>query len=1035
MNDKFTFLKDLFVALLVCFVSGLSVHAQETRTVTINSDGASENGFSVSPAVSAYDYSNDAIDAAKMCFYAKGDYVITIPSDVTVSAVSFYACVDNNASDKGGLTSFNGTECTYTFVNRKSTTFTTVDFTDLSVTSSLPFTLDCNSGMAITLTVSGENTSSEGDSSEGGSTDDDGSTEDGDSTDEGDSNEEGESSDGGLDDTTGSTFDPNDPSEGTPDPGTVITNGLVLMGQGGWFEAAYIEWKVIADAKNYNVYIKAEGGEYARINKNLVRNYGTYGRADMVGLKAGTYKMKVVAVDADGAEMSWGVESDVITVKAHDRGGFAHKDGVAVGAYNNDGTLKANTQVLYVTDDNFDTVEGVIEQDKGPVTFVGVGNILKAIEKGYHTDPLCIRIVGAITSSSQLYGDADALQLKGNSNTVATPVTIEGIGRDATLKTFGIIINRSNNIEVRNIGFNGFADDGISIKESVKIWIHNNDIFYGATGSASDQAKGDGSLDVKDNSQYCTFSYNHFLDAGKSSLCGMKKESGENFLCYHHNWFNHSDSRHPRVRTMTVHVYNNYYDGVSKYGVGATTGANVFVENNYFRNTNRPMMSSLQGTDATGKGTFSSENGGMIKAYGNVMVETGSNYSFIAANNVTDADASVTAVSATSFDAYYATSRDEKVPSDYVTLKGGTAYNNFDTDPSKMHTYTVDAAIDVPGIVMSWAGRMQGGDYHWVFDNATDDYDYDVNTQIKSELGSYESTMEEVGAFTTVIADATLGQDVVFYADADGNSEFATVKCNGYVMYPLGAPTMEGMTFVGWNIAQGTAISENASVYPMFSDGKSSITPPAAQPETSVVKSWVFDAWSTQTQTAVAGNSELWTKDASTDRYDATFAARSSLGVEETEGLEFLNKVRISFDDSKGLYLQGSFTMYVPVEAGERVSVVFSNTGSSNGSRDLLINGEVVASSESTSHQTATYEVPEGMTEIEVKGSAGLNYFFVTREKVSTSIADVEAIGEVVNVEVFDISGKKLQRMQSGLNIVRTTYDNGVVVTEKILVK
>lgn len=96
--------------------------------------------------------------------------------------------------------------------------------------------------------------------------------------------------------------------------------------------------------------------------------------------------------------------------------------------------------------------------------------------------------------------------------------------------------------------------------------------FYGSPGSASDQNKGDGSLDLKDNCQYATFSYNHFWDAGKASLCGMTGESGENWISYHHNWFDHSDSRHPRVRVMSVHVYNNFYDGISKYGVGPPWG-------------------------------------------------------------------------------------------------------------------------------------------------------------------------------------------------------------------------------------------------------------------------------------------------------------------------------------------------------------------------------------------------------------------------------------------------------------------------------
>lgn len=66
------------------------------------------------------------------------------------------------------------------------------------------------------------------------------------------------------------------------------------------------------------------------------------------------------------------------------------------------------------------------------------------------------------------------------------------------------------------------------------------------------------------------------------------------FVCQR---FDHSDSRHVRVRTMTVHMYNNYYQHCDVYGIGATSGSNIFMESNYFEAVKRPIMSSLQGTD------------------------------------------------------------------------------------------------------------------------------------------------------------------------------------------------------------------------------------------------------------------------------------------------------------------------------------------------------------------------------------------------------------------------------------------------------
>lgn len=103
----------------------------------------------------------------------------------------------------------------------------------------------------------------------------------------------------------------------------------------------------------------------------------------------------------------------------------------------------------------------------------------------------------------------------------------------------------------------------------------------------------------------------------------MTSESGPNYISYNNNWFDHCDSRMPRIRTMSVHVWNNYFDGISKYGVGATSGSNVFVESNYFRATKCPMLISKQGSDISSdpKGTFSGEDGGMIKSFGNIMTE------------------------------------------------------------------------------------------------------------------------------------------------------------------------------------------------------------------------------------------------------------------------------------------------------------------------------------------------------------------------------------------------------------------------------
>ena len=519
--------------------------------------------------------------------------------------------------------------------------------------------------------------------------------------------------------------------------GEVTEKGITITESKGWQESAYAKWTLLSDAKSYNVYVK--GGQYAdytKVDQQLVRNYGSYGRVDVVGLKAGNYSLKVVAVDANGAETSAYGIADNLKVVNYDRQGFAHKgisDGV--GAYNNDGTLKAGAKVLYVTKNTFTTIKASLNGEE----YTGIGNILLAKQKGKDETPLAVRVIGEIKTANagdQLKTDQKGLLLKGNSATTVMNVTIEGIGDDACFNGFGLGIINGTNVEVRNMAFfnQGSSNDNMEIKGTQHIWVHNNDYFYGEKGSG-DHGKGDGSLDSKDGASFCTFSYNHYHDTGKSNLCGMKKETVDNLICYHHNWFDHSDSRHPRVRTSSVHIWNNYYDGVAKYGVGVTMGASVFVESNYFRNTKYPMMISKQGTDAKGDGTFSGENGGVLKAYGNIFAEKSKYFSYITWKN-----------SNTDFDAYEVDSPSETVPSSVVAKAGGTSYNNFDTDASKMYAYTPDAAVDVPAKVTGFygAGRLNQGDIHYTFNNATHDADYGRCAGLDNVLSSYKTGLVNI---------------------------------------------------------------------------------------------------------------------------------------------------------------------------------------------------------------------------------------------------------------------------------------------------
>ncbi|MBS5957928.1 MAG: pectate lyase [Clostridiales bacterium] len=524
--------------------------------------------------------------------------------------------------------------------------------------------------------------------------------------------------------------------------------GISLTESGGWFESAYLKWKPVDKAVSYQVLVKSAGAgdpAYVQIDDTLIRKYPSYFRADALGLSAGQYTFKLEVNFANGSSET--IVSEPIAVKANSRTGFAFSgespSQTGSGAYEENGALKNGAQIVYITAATAKTVtlDVIINNSGKKQTATGIGEIMTLRQKGYDKTPLIIRFIGQITGedmSGQL-NSSGYLQVKGKSAYTEMNMTLEGVGDDATAYGWGILVRNCKNLEIRNLGIMLFPDDGISLDTSnCNVWIHHNDIFYGAAGSDADQAKGDGSIDVKNASTYVTVSYNHFWDSGKCSLCGMK-DSEEFFVTYHHNWYDHSDSRHPRIRQASVHIYNNYYDGIAKYGVGVTNGSSAFVEENYFRHCKYPMMSSLQGTDTLGKGTFSGENGGIIKAYHN-RIEQADSLIYANTNHGT------TSGNETSFDAYEASKRGEIVPATYKTMAGNTSYNNFDTlKDLGANQADIDDVTAVEGIVTKEAGRMNQGDFTWKFNNETDDTSYGLNSELMSKIRNYKTQLISVG--------------------------------------------------------------------------------------------------------------------------------------------------------------------------------------------------------------------------------------------------------------------------------------------------
>lgn len=547
---------------------------------------------------------------------------------------------------------------------------------------------------------------------------------------------------------------------------------LSISRSGGWLESAYAEWAPASGSSRYNVYV-----DNSKIHDPLIRSYGSYIRADIPGISAGKHTIRVAPVFSGNEGESASV---TVSVKSHDRSGFAFHGGRVPGAYKMDGSLKDGAIVIYVTEKTKNSVSLTVKTKSDGATTVckSFQGILGCLKKGYEDRPIAIRLVGNITDPDSLEG-GDLLIDFGSSNN--SYLTLEGIGEDATVNGWGIRLKNANNVEIRNLGImnvNSSEGDNIGLQQNNGyIWVHNNDFFYGDAGTDADQAKGDGALDCK-TSKYITFSYNHFWDNGKSNLLGLKEgvfsyNSTEYYITYHHNWYDHSDSRHPRIRYYNAHVYNNYYDGNAKYGAGSTLGSSVFMEGNYFRNCKYPMLTSMQGSDlyagtsksSTDNATFSKEAGGTIKAFDNYM--TG-NFTFIPyhstsfTNNGKTVSANEMNINTqTDFDAYVVKQKTDTVPASVKSKSGNHYYSNFDTDASIMYSYTAEDPESAKSSVTAYAGRINGGDFKWTFDNSNDDASHSVNTKLKAALVSYASTLKTIqgeGEFTAEISSSSSGQ-------------------------------------------------------------------------------------------------------------------------------------------------------------------------------------------------------------------------------------------------------------------------------------
>ena len=172
---------------------------------------------------------------------------------------------------------------------------------------------------------------------------------------------------------------------------------------------------------------------------------------------------------------------------------------------------------------------------------------------------------------------------------VPSRTTLIGWGPGAALVNGGLALMRVQDIIIRNLHIsdaydhfpawdpkdNGHGEwnadyDNITLRQAERVWVDHCTLDDGQRPDAAEplllgrpMQRHDGLLDMTRASSHITVSWTHFRHHDKTSLVGGSDrhtdDEGRLKVTYHHNLWEQTKARSPRVRFGQVHLYNNLY--------------------------------------------------------------------------------------------------------------------------------------------------------------------------------------------------------------------------------------------------------------------------------------------------------------------------------------------------------------------------------------------------------------------------------------------------------------------------------------------
>ncbi|MEJ2041891.1 MAG: hypothetical protein P8X89_01275 [Reinekea sp.] len=242
---------------------------------------------------------------------------------------------------------------------------------------------------------------------------------------------------------------------------------------------------------------------------------------------------------------------------------------------------------------------GTTGGEGGEIVYASTGTEINnaMCQRDSEDTPLVIYVNGTINHSNtkMALGSCDTtdseIQFKRVSN-----ISLIGTGNGALFDEIGIHLREASNIIIQNIHIRNVKKSGsplsnegdaIGIEKDVhNVWIDHNELE--ASGGEDDGY--DALIDMKDGTKYVTVSYNYLHNSGRAGLIGSSDSDDQNnYITFHHNYYEKIDSRMPLLRHATVHTYNNYFYDISKSGMNSRLGGHLKAENNHFEKVNNPI--------------------------------------------------------------------------------------------------------------------------------------------------------------------------------------------------------------------------------------------------------------------------------------------------------------------------------------------------------------------------------------------------------------------------------------------------------------